>query len=142
MTLCIKNITQTIEIIKEFGKDRIVLAVSHYFLIDGKNGCEVDKDLGFFCCRYMMKRLSKEEINELTTEKKMFESEKKLLQNFPDVPKLPGKTFFRVSEFADIKKRKDGLQSFLRLCIERKDIFANEDFKLFVELVCFLDIDF
>ena len=28
-----------------------------------------------------MKRLSKEEINELTTEKKMFESEKKLLQN-------------------------------------------------------------
>ena len=51
------------------------------FLIDGKNGCEVDKDLGFFCCRYMMKRLSKEEINELTTEKKMFESEKKLLQN-------------------------------------------------------------
>ena len=60
--------------------------------------------------------------------------QKKLLQNFPDVPKLPGKTFFRVSEFADIKKRKDGLQSFLRLCIERKDIFANEDFKLFVEL--------
>ena len=60
--------------------------------------------------------------------------QKKLLQNFPDVPKLPGKTFFRVSEFSDIKKRKDGLQSFLRTCIERKDIFANEDFKLFVEL--------
>ena len=50
------------------------------FLIEGKNGCEVDRDLGFFCCRYMMKRLSKEEINELTSEKKMFESEKKLLQ--------------------------------------------------------------
>jgi hypothetical protein len=50
------------------------------FLTEGKNGCEVDKDLGFFCCRYMMKRLSKEEINELTSEKKMFESEKKLLQ--------------------------------------------------------------
>ena len=54
------------------------------FLIDGKNGCEVDKDLGFFCCRYMMKRLSKEEINELTTEKKMFESEKKFyIHNSP-----------------------------------------------------------
>ena len=50
------------------------------FLTEGKNGCEIDKDLGFFCCRYMMKRLSKEEINELTSEKKMFESEKKLLQ--------------------------------------------------------------
>ena len=60
--------------------------------------------------------------------------QKKLLQNFTDVPKLPGKTLFRVSEFSDIKKRKDGLQSFLRSCIERKDIFANEDFKLFVEL--------
>ena len=48
-------------------------------LINGKNGCEVDKDLGFFCCRYMMKRLSKEEIKELTNEKMMFESEKKLL---------------------------------------------------------------
>ena len=60
--------------------------------------------------------------------------QKKLLQNFTDVPKLPGKTFFRVSDFADIKKRKDGLQSFLKSCIERKDIFANEDFKLFLEL--------
>ena len=60
--------------------------------------------------------------------------QKKLVQNFPDVPKLPGKTFFRVSDFADIKKRKDGLQSFLRSCIERKDIFANEDFKIFLEL--------
>ena len=60
--------------------------------------------------------------------------QKKLLQNFTDVPKLPGKTFFRVSDFADIKKRKDGLQIFLRSCIERKDIFANEDFKLFLEL--------
>ena len=53
--------------------------------------------------------------------------QKKLIQNFQDVPKLPGKTFFRVSEFSDIKKRKDGLQIFLRTCIERKDILANED---------------
>ena len=50
-------------------------------LIEGKNGCEIDKDLGFFCCRYMMKRLTKEEITELTSEKKMFDSSKKLLQN-------------------------------------------------------------
>ena len=60
--------------------------------------------------------------------------QKKLQPNFADVPKLPGKTFFRVSDYQDIKKRKDGLQSFLKACIERKDIFANEDFKLFLEL--------
>ena len=60
--------------------------------------------------------------------------QKKLIQNYQEVPKLPGKTFFRVSEFADIKKRKDGLQKFLRTCIERKDILANEDFKIFLEL--------
>ena len=59
---------------------------------------------------------------------------KKLSSNFTDVPKLPGKTLFRVSDFADIKRRKDGLQSFLKECINRKDIFSSEDFKLFVEL--------
>ena len=60
--------------------------------------------------------------------------QKKLVSNFPDVPKIPGKTFFRVSDFASIKKRKDGLQYFLKTCINRKDIFASEDFKNFLEL--------
>ena len=60
--------------------------------------------------------------------------QKKLVSNFPDVPKIPGKTFFRVSDFASIKKRKDGLQYFLKTCINRKDIFASENFKNFLEL--------
>jgi hypothetical protein len=60
--------------------------------------------------------------------------QKKLVVNFPDVPKIPGKTFFRISDFAAIKKRKDGLQYFLKTCINRKDIFASEDFKTFLEL--------
>ena len=60
--------------------------------------------------------------------------QKKLVVNFPDVPKIPGKTFFRISDFASIKKRKDGLQYFLKTCINRKDIFASEDFKTFLEL--------
>jgi WD40 repeat protein len=60
--------------------------------------------------------------------------QKKLSTNFPDVPKIPGKTFFRVSDFASIKKRKDGLQYFLKTCINRKDIFASESFKSFLEL--------
>jgi WD40 repeat protein len=60
--------------------------------------------------------------------------QKKLVTNFPDVPKIPGKTFFRVSDFAAIKKRKDGLQYFLKTCVNRKDIFSSEDFKSFLEL--------
>ena len=60
--------------------------------------------------------------------------QKKLALNFPDVPKIPGKTFFRVSDFASIKKRKDGLQYFLKTCINRKDIFASDNFKNFLEL--------
>jgi len=60
--------------------------------------------------------------------------QKKLIVNFPDVPKIPGKTFFRLSDFASIKKRKDGLQYFLKTCVNRKDIFASEDFKNFLEL--------
>ena len=50
-------------------------------LNEGKNGVEVDKDLGIFCCRYMMKRLSKEEVKEFMEEKKIFDSEKQLLKN-------------------------------------------------------------
>ena len=60
--------------------------------------------------------------------------QKKLSSNFPDVPKIPGKTLFRVSDFASIKKRKDGLQYFLKTCINRKDIFASENLKAFLEL--------
>ena len=55
-------------------------ADNDHFLHEGKNGCEIDKDFGNFCCRYMMKRLSKDEINELVSEKKIFDSEKKLMQ--------------------------------------------------------------
>ena len=50
-------------------------------LNEGKNGIEIDKDLGIFCCRYMMKRLSKEEVKEFMEEKKIFDSEKQLLKN-------------------------------------------------------------
>lgn len=49
------------------------------FLNEGKNGCEVDKYLGNFCCRLMMKRLTKDELKELENEKRVFESQKKLL---------------------------------------------------------------
>ena len=51
------------------------------FLHEGKNGCPIDKDLGNYCCRLMIKRLSKGEVKELISEKKIFENQKNLLQN-------------------------------------------------------------
>ena len=46
------------------------------FLHEGKNGCPIDKDLGNYCCRLMIKRLSKDEVKELINEKKIFENQK------------------------------------------------------------------
>ena len=40
-----------------------------HFLIEGKNGCPIDKDLGNYICRLMIKRLTQEEIFELIYEK-------------------------------------------------------------------------
>ena len=59
---------------------------------------------------------------------------KKLSINFSDIPNIPGKTFFKVSDFAQIKKRKDGLQFFVQSCVNRKDIYSSEDFKNFLEM--------
>ena len=56
-------------------------ADNDHFLNEGKNGCPIDKDLGNYCCRLMIKRLSKDEVKELINEKKIFENQNKLLQN-------------------------------------------------------------
>ena len=59
---------------------------------------------------------------------------KKLSINFSDMPNIPGKTFFKVSDFAQIKKRKDGLHDFIQSCVNRKDIYSSLDFKNFLEI--------
>ena len=59
---------------------------------------------------------------------------KKLSINFSDMPNIPGKTFFKVSDFAQIKKRKDGLHQFIQSCVNRKDIYSSIDFKNFLEI--------
>ncbi len=56
-------------------------ADNDHFLNEGKNGCPIDKDLGNYCCRLMIKRLSKDEVKELINEKKMFERQQSLLLN-------------------------------------------------------------
>ena len=56
-------------------------ADNDHFLNESKNGCPIDKDLGNYCCRLMIKRLSKDEVKELINEKKIFENQKNLLEN-------------------------------------------------------------
>jgi hypothetical protein len=46
-------------------------------LVNCANGCCIDNDLGKFICRLMMKRLSKDEINQFKKEKQIFEEENK-----------------------------------------------------------------
>ena len=88
-------ISQNIYKIKWLWKDRMNYSeVSHlmnkadndHFLNEGKNGCPIDKDLGNFICRLMIKRITKEEFTELVNEKKIFENNqiqlKQYLQNF------------------------------------------------------------
>ena len=48
------------------------------FLNEGKNGCKIDNDLGNYCCRLMMKRLSRDEVNDLQIEKKIFRTQMEL----------------------------------------------------------------
>jgi len=43
-----------------------------HFLKEGRNGCPIDRDLGNYICRLMIKRLSKKEIDELNKEKQIF----------------------------------------------------------------------
>lgn len=55
----------------------------------------------------------------------------KLIVNVPSIPSI---TFFKVTAFEDLKKRQDELQSFLRQCINRKDILSTETFRQFLDI--------
>ena len=54
-------------------------ADNDHFLNEGKNGCPIDKDLGNYCCRLMIKRLSKDEVKELIKEKEIFDNQQQNL---------------------------------------------------------------
>jgi len=59
------------------------------------------------------------------------ESLTKLLSN---VPSLPGKSFFKISSYDGLNKRKIALEQFLKDCVTRKDIMTNESFREFIEI--------
>ena len=53
---------------------------------------------------------------------------------YPNIPPMPGKTLFKVKNKEQLDKRKNQLETFLKECINRKDIESNEAFKTFLEI--------
>ena len=53
---------------------------------------------------------------------------------YPNIPPMPGKTLFKIKNKDQLDKRKNQLETFLRECINRKDIESNEAFKTFLEI--------
>jgi hypothetical protein len=52
----------------------------------------------------------------------------------PNCPIIPGKSFFKVSSYEALNKRKLQLEQFLRDCVCRKDIVNCEAFREFLEV--------
>ena len=59
---------------------------------------------------------------------------KNLLQLIPNVPTIPGKSFFKLTSKDALEKRRIHLENFLHECVNRKDIMASEYIKNFLEL--------
>ena len=51
-----------------------------------------------------------------------------------NLPPIPGITLFKVTSTEQLNKRKIDLEKFLRDCVQRKDIFLNQEFRQFLEL--------
>ena len=59
---------------------------------------------------------------------------KNLTKLIPNVPTIPGKSFFKIKSSDALTKRKNHLELFLHQCINRKDIMASDYIKDFLEL--------
>lgn len=59
---------------------------------------------------------------------------KSLSKIIPNLPKIPGKSFFKISSSEALTKRKNQLESFLHECVNRKDIMASNYMISFLEL--------
>lgn len=58
----------------------------------------------------------------------------KLAKLLPNVPKMPGKTIFKIKALNDLNKRKNDLEAFLKESLARKDILNSEAFREFIEI--------
>lgn len=57
-----------------------------------------------------------------------------LLQNNGNIPSMPGKTIFRLKRADQINKRRNGLETFLKKIVDRKDLYGNERFLEFLKV--------
>ena len=53
---------------------------------------------------------------------------------FLNLPPIPGTTFFKVTSTEQLNKRKIELEKFLQCCVQRQDIFLNQEFRHFLDL--------
>ena len=53
---------------------------------------------------------------------------------YPNLPPIPSITFFKVSSEQSLNKRKADLETFLRECVQRKEVFLNAEFGEFLEI--------
>ena len=51
-----------------------------------------------------------------------------------NLPSIPGTTLFKMTSTEQLNKRKFALEKFLQACVQRKDIFLNQEFRNFLEL--------
>ena len=59
---------------------------------------------------------------------------KSLIKILPNIPSIPGKTLFKISDYNQLQQRRIQLENFLKTCSQRKDITTNDSFKTFLEL--------
>ena len=52
----------------------------------------------------------------------------------PQLPKLPGKTFFKLSASQDLVRRREELHNYLQDIVNRQDLRTNSHFRDFLEL--------
>lgn len=57
-----------------------------------------------------------------------------LRSKYPQLPKLPGKSFFKLAAKEDIHKRREELHNYLQDIVNRQDMRTNSHFRDFLEL--------
>lgn len=57
-----------------------------------------------------------------------------LKKTIPDLPKMPSVTLFKVKSIEDLEKRKKGLETFLKECVDKNYIFNSQIFMDFLEI--------
>jgi hypothetical protein len=54
--------------------------------------------------------------------------------HFSNLPTMPGKSFFAIKKPEDIEKRRSKLEIYLKLLVQREEVYANKKFAAFLEL--------